>query len=399
MRILALAAWWPEPANNGARLRIANLLRALAQHHEIHLIAFAQEAVSPAQIGKVRELCASVEVVPEPVWRQRSGEQIMSLWRAEPSSFRATWSAEFAQCVDERVSAVKPEAIVAFEINTARYVTGFQGIPRIFEELEIGSFHTDYVMQQTPQRRLRAWLTWRKHIAYVRRLLRHFDACTVVSANEQRLVSQIAPEMKAVHVLPNGTHVNNNGQSWGEPVPDTLIYPGALTYDANLDAVDYFLRDIFPRVRAARPAAQFVVTGAAPPERRARLPQSEQVEFSGYVADVRPLIAQSWAEVVPLRQGGGTRLKVLEALALGTPVVSTPKGVEGLDLINGTHVLIASTADEFAAATLRLLDQPGLRQFLAANGYQRVSELYDWRMIGRQLNELVADVATRRVTV
>lgn len=394
MRILALTSWWPEPANNGSRLRIASLLRALAQRHDIHLISFFQEPVTEAQIRRMREICIAVEAIPQPAWRPRPGEQILSLWHPEPSSFRATWSAAFDACV-RRAAIDAPDMVIAFETGVARYALSVPGVPRLLEELEVGNFYTHVLLQTTPHRRLRAWLTWRKQAAYIRHLLGHFDACTVVSANEQRLTHAIAPDA-TVYVLPNGTDVHTGDQSWGAPQPDTLIYPGALTFDANFDAVDYFLREIFPHVKARRPKVRFVVTGNAPPTRRAALPQVEGVEFTGYIPDVRPVIARSWCEVVPLRSGGGTRLKVIEALALGVPVVSTPKGIEGLALEHDHHVLVADSPESFATATLRILDQPELRARLAEAGRRRVAELYDWRIIGERLNDLINEVAERR---
>jgi glycosyltransferase involved in cell wall biosynthesis len=390
MRILALTSWWPEPANNGSRLRIASLLRAMAQRHDIHLISFFQEPVTEAQIRRMREICTAVEAIPQPVWRPRPGEQILSLWHPEPSSFRATWSAAFDACV-RRAATDAPDMVIAFQTGVARYALSVPGVPRLLEELEVGNFYTHVHLQKMPHHRLRAWLTWRKQTAYIRRLLGHFDACTVVSVNEQRLTHAIAPGA-TVYVLPNGTDVSVGDQDWGAPQPDTLIYPGALTFDANFDAVDYFLRDIFPRVKAQRPEVRFVVTGNAPPTLRTALPQIEGVEFTGYVPDVRPVIARSWCEVVPLRSGGGTRLKVLEALALGVPVVSTPKGIEGLALDDDIHVLVAPTTDEFVDATLRILDQPELRARLAEAGRRRVAELYDWRIIGQQMNELIEEI-------
>ncbi len=395
MRILALTSWWPEPADNGSRLRIANLLRALAKYHEIHLISFIQETVCDDQIEKMRNICASVEIVQQRTWNPRPGEQIQSLWHTEPASFRATWSSEFDHCVRRRADVCPPDIVIAFQINTARYALNVPNVPRFLEELEIGSIHTDFILEQTPHRRLRAWLTWQKHASYVSSLLRHFDACTVVSEKERQLARTIAPFMQEIHVLPNGTDVNITGTDWGEPQKDTLIYPGALTFDANFDAVRHFLNDIYPRIRAVRPNVRFVVTGKAPPEQRAGLPQMEGVELTGYVPNVHPLIARSWCEVVPLRHGGGTRLKVLEALALGTPVVSTPKGIEGLDLEHNVHVLIAQTAEAFADATLDLLERPDMRARLAAEGRRRVVERYDWRVIGEQFNSLLNHVVEK----
>jgi len=163
----------------------------------------------------------------------------------------------------------------------------------------------------------------------------------------------------------------------------------ALSYDANFDAMDYFLGAILPQVQAARPDARLRITGRATPALVAALPRAEGVEFTGYLDDVRPAVARAWAEVVPLRKGGGTRLKVLEALALGTPVVSTSKGIEGLALEDGRHVLVADSSADFAAATARLLGEPDLRARLAAAGRQTAREHYDWQASGQRLNELV----------
>jgi polysaccharide biosynthesis protein PslH len=125
----------------------------------------------------------------------------------------------------------------------------------------------------------------------------------------------------------------------------------------------------------------------------------EGVELTGFLPEIKALVAQSWAEVVPLRNGSGTRLKILEALALGTPVVSTTKGAEGLELVHGRDLLLADTPEQFAAATLAILSQPGLRTALGAAGHRTVAARYDWKLIGRQLDDMLRSVAaTRRLS-
>jgi glycosyltransferase involved in cell wall biosynthesis len=123
-----------------------------------------------------------------------------------------------------------------------------------------------------------------------------------------------------------------------------------------------------------------------------RLPLSEGVILTGYLNDIRPCVAQSWACVVPLRVGGGTRLKILEAMALGTPVVSTSKGAEGLEATHGDDILIADMPAEFADAVLRLLDDKALRARLAANGRRLVESRYGWEVIGEKLDQLLRKV-------
>jgi glycosyltransferase involved in cell wall biosynthesis len=245
---------------------------------------------------------------------------------------------------------------------------------------------------------MRYGLTWSKTRRYVAELLRQFAAATVVSERERELLRPLAPGHLRLAVVPNGVDTTACAGSFGDPQADTMIYPGALSYDPNFDAVAHFLGAIWPRLRVARPGVQLRVTGRAAPEQIAALPSADGVEFTGYLDDVRPAVARAWAEVVPLRKGGGTRLKVLEALALGTPVVSTSKGVEGLELEDERQVLIADTADAFAAATERLLGQPELRASLAAAGRQAVRERYDWRTIGARLNDLVCDITRHKGT-
>ncbi len=396
MRILALSSWWPEPADNGIRLRIAHLLRELARYHELHLLALSQGPIEAEQRARLTEFCASVEAVPERRWTPRRGEIIASLWRSEPSSVRATWNQAFANLVSERAAAVQPDLVLAFELTVAPYARRVPGVPRVLDDLEMARLYDEFASATHPRRRFRAWLTWRKHSSYVMQVLRDFDACTVVSASEQTQARKLITAGQPLVIIPNGADVVGCSGDWGAPEADTLIYPGAISYDANFDAVAYFLGAIWPQVKANRPHARLRITGQSSAERRAALPAAQGVEFTGFVPDVRPLVARSWLEVVPLRLGSGTRLKVLEALALGTPVVTSSKGVEGLDLEHGRHLFIADTPADFAATTTLLLSQPALRARLAAMGRQAVRERYDWQVIGARLNDLICETAKRK---
>lgn len=399
MRILALTSWWPEPADNGSRLRILSLLRALTCAHEVHLVAFSQVPLDQIGDNELRARCASVRAIRQPAGQITFHNRLGALLRRTPASAQAMWSPAFAQATREVAALAKPDVVIAFQILVAPYALLIEGVPRILEEVELAVLLEQFTKQQQRGPHLRYWLTWAKHRAYVSQTLRGFAACTAVSAREAALVRALVPPGMPVAVIPNGADLAGEGAASEKPEPDTLIYPGALSFDANLDAMRYFVGAIFPRVRAARPAARLRITGRATPEQRAALGAGAGVELTGFVPDVRPLVARSWAEVVPLRQGGGTRLKVLEALALGTPVVATAKGAEGLDLRHGEHILIADDPAAFAAATTLLLSQPTLRAHLARNGLRRVQATYDWRTIGAQLTSLAEEIAGRRTYV
>jgi glycosyltransferase involved in cell wall biosynthesis len=265
--------------------------------------------------------------------------------------------------------------------------------PKVLEELEVTKIHDQFRAQRHPLKRLRSALTWWKLSRYIAALLRAFDGCTVVSEREREQVLRVSPRGCPVVVVPNGVDVAGCAMDFGPPEADTLVYSGALTYSVNFDAVGFFLREVFPLIQARRPDVRLSVTGKLEGVPIDRLPANDGLVLTGYLDDVRPTVARSWACVVPLRVGGGTRLKILEALALGTPVVSTSMGAEGLEVTPGEDILIADEPTEFANATLRLLEDAALRAELAANGRRLVCRRYGWDQIGEGLDQFVRQVA------
>jgi len=393
MRILALSTWWPEPADNGIKLRLSRLLRALATSHEVHLLALCRDMPDAADQHLPLHYCATARAEPAPMTPLRTGSRLTSLWHPRPASVRAAWSARFATLTRQSARTLNPDVVVAFELSSAPYALLIPHVPRLLDDLEMAALHDEFT-NSTGRQRLRRWLTWAKHRSYVRQVLRGFSSCTTVSAREATLARRLAPTMTQMEVLPNGADVE--GTLPLPPEPDTLIYPGALSYQANHDAMRYFLGQIFPQVRSMHPATRLRITGRATAAQIAALPACEGVEFTGFVPDIKALVARSWAEVVPLREGSGTRLKILEALALGTPVISTTKGAEGLDLSPGRDLLIADTPAAFAETTARLLTHPEERARLSAHGRRTVAERYDWRTIGTRFVALVETTATHK---
>ncbi len=376
MRILFLSGWFPYPPDNGSKVRIFHLLRALAGRHPVTLLTFYGPDDRQEGLAVLETWCQKVRAIP---WRPFSPYR----WRAllgflspKPRSLVDTFSPAMQQAIREEI-AQGYDLVIASQVTTASYWREFRHLPAILEELEIGSLYDAYRCSRG-LRRLRLGLTWAKLRRYVAGLLPHFRACTVVSEAEFRWVRAIAPQYPALTIVPNCVDVQEYASVSAERRWGQLIFPGALTYSANYEALIYFLREIYPRILEEEPGVSLVVTGSHRGIRWPPFPLPGPVRRTGWVPDIRPLVAGSWVTVVPLRRGGGTRFKILESLALGTPVVSTPKGAEGLDVIHGRHLLLAESAPEFAQAVLRLLRDRPLWEHLSREGGALVAERYDW---------------------
>ena len=210
--------------------------------------------------------------------------------------------------------------------------------------------------------RFRAQLTLTKMENAVRTLLNRGVAITVVSEAEQDYLRNIAQPDARIELIPNGVDTTANcPDSTVKPRPFSLIYTGAVTYDANYNAVAYFIREVLPLVRQRVPETQFTVTGGTGEVDVSDLAAQPGVTFTGYLPSVADAVRKSWVLVVPLQVGGGTRLKILEAMALGTPVVSTHKGAEGLVAESDKHLLFGDDPRQMADAICRLFEDEALR--------------------------------------
>jgi glycosyltransferase involved in cell wall biosynthesis len=398
MRVLFLSSWFPYPPDNGSRIRIFNLIKQLSKEHDITLLSFSHHdgEVAEDRLKAMQHYCSTVQTVPLAPFRPSSFRSILGLFSSRPRSFVDTHSLRMQRLVEQTGEEGNFSAVIASQIDTAPYAVILEGLPRIFEEVELATLREQHTSQSCIGHRLRYGLTWWKTKRFTAHLLRQFDGCTVVSQQERANVLSIAPNCQRVVVVPNGVDLDLYKADLGVPEPGTLIFPGALTYDANLDAMEFFLHKVFPLVKVRHPEAILRITGKTNGVSLDRLPLDESVILTGYLDDVRPAIAQSWACVVPLRVGGGTRLKILEAMALGTPVVSTSKGAEGLEATYGEDILVADTPAEFADAVLRLLDDGALQARLATNGRRLVESRYGWEGISQKLDQLLRDVVRER---
>jgi glycosyltransferase involved in cell wall biosynthesis len=404
MRILCLSTWFPYPPDNGAKIRAYHLIRSLAASHAVTLVAF-----HPTRAGLDRRHLASelrlsdIRAVPADPFRYVGMPQALKFCSPIPVAY---WPSRLmrqavAQAAAQGAASGPWNAIVSIQPHVGRCAAQIPSIPRILDVDTSLSFqmYERHLLQNRALPRLQAWVSLQKARRYESELFRSFHLCTVVSPAEIGFVeSMLAGSECRVEPSPNGVDCRHFQPGLVPSQPGTLIYNGALTYAANYDAMQYFLAEIYPPIQAKAPGVSLTITGSTAGVDRSALVLDGSVHFSGYVEDIRFPVAGASVCVVPLRQGSGTRLKILEAMALGTPVVSTSKGAEGLAVTSGQDILIADDPAEFATQVVRLLGDVALRERLVANARRLVERTYDWAEIGRRFVSLVEQVASENVS-
>jgi sugar transferase (PEP-CTERM/EpsH1 system associated) len=393
LRVLVVSPDLPYPPSWGFGVRVYQLLRALAAESSVTLLCYARPDM--VHNGEpLREFCTEVRVVPRnPAsnLRRRAG-QARSLLSATPFHASGLRTAPLQAALDDclRSTAFDVVQLESSQLASLRYRTA---AALVIDEHNIESELLQRMGgEQHPARRLFNLVEAAKYRRLEQRAWSRADACVTTSDRDERQVQERMPGLRTA-VVPNGVDPDHFSVAatyprQAEPVqPDTMVFNGVLTYRPNLEGIRYFIDQVLPRIRRAKPNASLTVVGYGSPKDLAQL-AAPGVTVTGWVDDVRPYLARAAAIVVPIRMGGGTRLKVVEALSMARPVVSTTVGCEGIDVEPGRHLLVADQPEELAAAVCRALDDPDLGIRLGSAGRDLVVERYSWQRAGQRLCDL-----------
>jgi glycosyltransferase involved in cell wall biosynthesis len=386
MRFLLLLPTHAFPTDTGQRHRYGHLARYLARRHEVAMVYFTDQPERDRTAEYAGQFVETVRVT-----EHGAGGGLLQRVGAEPSEVFLYRSEPFRAAVDRLMKEFRPEVVISGEPALTQYVAAYTGPLRVLDYLCEATLQFERMRQLARGAEKYVWaLRKAKYARFLRRIAPVYDLCLVNSREDFEALRAAAPEWRDIHLLTNGLDLTEYPAGLAEPEPGTLIYPGSVMYDPNRDAVEHMAREILPRIRAEVPGARLRVTGRTP--EGIALARADGLEWTGYVPDVKPVIAGSWICAVPLRLGaGGARFKVLEALALGTALVSTAIGYEGVEVTDGVDVLMAEDAATFAACCVRVLREEGLRRALSAGGRRLMEQKYDWSVLGAQLLGLVEE--------
>jgi glycosyltransferase involved in cell wall biosynthesis len=399
MKILLVAPFLPSPPRFGGQRRIDGLARYLAARHELTVLSFNRpDPWMELSVETTGSYCNAVVTLPERDFEERSKRRLQLRSMASTHSFEHLTKARRDDFQGELDSLLIRDAwdIVQFEfMQMAAFSFRRTSARRPVFVLDEHNIEYD-ILKRTAgartnvQRRVYNSLNWRKLRREEHTSWRRFDGVVLTSVRDESFVNRELPGVPTT-VAPNGVDVDEFTPVSGHEEPDTLLFFGAINYFPNHDGVVFFIDQILPMIRARRPNVRLRILGpGANSEVLARA--GDGVEILGMVDDVAPFIERASAVVVPLRIGGGTRLKVVESMAKGKAIVSTRVGAEGIDVVDGEHVLLADEPQDFADAVERVLADRPLAARLGADARRLVEDRYSWKSVGGGLERFYGDL-------
>ncbi|HET7788156.1 MAG TPA: glycosyltransferase [Myxococcales bacterium] len=402
LKLLFLSQFPPSPPAFGAQRRIQGLMATLARRHDVAAISLiSPDLDAGAAEAAMLKYCSEVHLVPAPAWQgvKKRLAQLRSL--ASPRSFERRFydlpqlRAALHQCLTRRGYDIVNVELPFLALQRLRQAPPGQPTPRLV--LDEHNIEFDLARQQASKelglaRRLHNSSNWPKLRHEEVLAWRRFDAVAFCSPEDERRAHELVPALRSA-VVPNSVDVDDFKPRPGDPPPDgrTVMFFGAINYFPNVDGLMYLLREIWPILEKSHPQARLKIVGQHPtPEVLAF--RGPRVEVTGRVDDVRPHLAGAAVCIAPLRIGGGTRFKILEAMAMAKPVVATSLGAEGIEYEAGRHLLIGDDPPSFAAAVGRVLDDGALAARLSRAGRALVEERYSWAAAAERLERLYAEV-------
>jgi len=405
MRILYLSQLVPYPPDSGPKVRQYYVLRYLAQHHHVTLVAFSRPDDKPEALEHLKGLCQAVYTVPMKRARWRDALALAGSWLSGQSFIiRRDWVPAMAKRVKAEIARGGYDIVQADQLWMAQYGlladqlarAGKTSRPWLVLDEHNACFQIPQRLAQgerNPLKRLALEREWRALYRYEAQACASYDHVVTVTEEDRAILegmmriasenngetSHLKPSFSTIPICVDTAAIKPVGS---RPGATNVLHLGTMFWPPNVEGVAWFAREVWPRVRQQVPQASLTIVGKNPPEAVRRLVQDGTgIQVTGYVADPLPYLEEAGAFIVPLFSAGGMRVKIVDGWRWGLPVISTSIGAEGIRYRDSENILIADTADSFARAVAQVLLDQELNQRLRLNGRRWVEEMYDWQRV------------------
>ena len=386
------------PADTGGKIRSLNIFSRLAKRAEIHALSFAERDRDAAGIAEMKKIFASYT----PVFRTQARKYSAAFYSQLLANQLSPWPYFLAKCntpvfrraVEELADSNGFDLVFCDFLQTAAPLRRLTARPKVVFEhnVEFVLRRRKWQQEDQPLRRFVYGTEWKKTLRIEADVCHSFDHVITVSNDDRQALQR---EFGITHssTIPTGVDTDFFHPSAEKAQPGRLVFVGSMDWDPNEDAAVWFLRDIFPRIRKTIPDASFVIVGRSPSARLNAIAKGAPgVEITGRVPDVRPYLEKAEVVVVPLRIGGGTRIKIPEAMAMAKAVVSTPVGAEGLPFRDGRQIRIAEQPEQFAQAVVELVNNASLRTAIADAARDEVVKHHGWEPVVARVQHILEHV-------
>ena len=398
MRTLLLTQVLPYPPDSGPKVKTWNVLKYLSHRHEVTLVSFVRGDQS-ADVAHLAPYCRAIHTVPMERGVTRDGwAMVRSLMGRQPWMMVRDDRRQMRRLLDRLSRDISFDVAHADQLNMTQYANR---VPTAFKVLD--AHNALWLLYRrlaaTMKRGPRKWLLrrdWKLLHAYEGQQVRASDAVLAVSQEDRMALLQAAGTDLPITVIPIAVDVDETGTVSRQTAANHVLHLGTMYWPPNIDGVMWFLQEIWPRIRQKQPGVVFDIVGSRPPPALRKIgEEDDSIRVAGYVSDTAPYLEQTGVFVVPLRAGGGMRVKILNALAQGLPIVSTALGCEGIEVTPGRDILVGDTPGTFAEAVLRVLKDHEIARQLSVNGRQLAEEKYDYRVACRALDVVYAQAKDR----
>jgi len=407
MKILWVKAGGLVPPDTGGKIRSYNILRQLARQHSITFFSF-YAAHNPDVHAELKHLFDRVVTMPLRIPAPKSFAEMcdyaIRLFSSEPYGITKYCRPEVRRGLRTLLEQENYDVILCDFMAAAGVIPWDCATPKVLftHNVEATIWRRHFEVASNVIWKAISWQEWRKMEAAERRYLRLADRVLAVSETDRDAFATFL-DLEKLTVIPTGVDVEYFQPLPGEETANSLVFTGSMDWLPNEDAIFYFADAILPLIREHSPEVFLDVVGRNPSRKLQALAESEKrIRLTGWVDDIRPFVGQGSVCIVPLRIGGGTRLKIFEAMAMGKAVVSTSVGAEGLAVRSGENIVLADAPNDFAQAVISLLRDRGRRQQLGAAARTLVEEHYSWTIVAndfaRALQEVIISSSAQNVS-
>jgi sugar transferase (PEP-CTERM/EpsH1 system associated) len=390
MKILFLTSRFPYPPIRGDKIRVFNQIRELSKNHEIVLATYATPD-DGRYYEPLKKYVKRIERVPFKKFRAylNAGAAVFS---KSPLQVAYYSSPGMRATVERLISEEDPDIIHAHLIRMAPYALGYPEIPKVLDICDSMTLNYEHFLKyRGGLTRLLYALEKTRTKEYESTVPYDFDANLVVSPHDHDFISGLCPDAR-IEVVPMGVDTSYFKPAEGKREDNLMAFMGTMSYFPNIDAMTWFGHDILPIIRRTVPHAKLSIVGSDPTEEVEELAGDPAITVTGYVDDVRPFVAPATAFVCPIRAATGLNTKVLEAMAMGLPVIATPEACEGIGVDDGVNVLYANDPMTFSERVIEVLQNHEFGRSIGLAGREHVKKQFTWAVVGTKMEEVYNDI-------